>query len=160
MVKNSRVTVRDDQGRRGVVAIEEIAKGEVILIPQGCLKDTASRYSLQIDLDKHLHPYSEHGKEEESYFRYLNHSCSPNGYFGFENFALIALTTIRPGVEITFNYNATEFDMVYPFRCSCGLPGCYEEIKGFKHLSVDERVRMLPQLAPFLRALIGEVLKV
>jgi len=48
----------------------------------------------------------------------------------------------------------TEYDMAEPFACHCGSPRCFGTIRGFKHLTEDERERLRPFLAPHLASLL------
>jgi hypothetical protein len=53
---------------------------------------------------------------------------------------LVALRELAAGEELTFDYNATEWDLAEPFRCSCGACGG-SIVRGFAHL--DDRARAL-----------------
>ncbi|WWC94790.1 hypothetical protein V866_001640 [Kwoniella sp. B9012] len=75
---------------------------------------------------------------------FMNHSCSPT--------AEIHLTSNNPdqwevrttskglktGDAITFFYPSTEWDMAQGFQCACGFENCLGEIKGAKHISLEE----------------------
>jgi SET domain-containing protein len=55
---------------------------------------------------------------------YINHSCSPNAYMKtlYGHMLFFALRDIRPGEEITVDYE----DTLHPDtkRCYCGAPNC------------------------------------
>ena len=85
-------------------------KGETILYP--------TRTSVQIGR-RHI---------EEDMIAYVNHSCTPsvtvenmryNDWNMSGPYALISTGVIVSGDEITFDYNDTEDEIAYPFKCSC-----------------------------------------
>ncbi len=43
--------------------------------------------------------------------------------------------------------------MASPFPCSCGAEKCFNEIKGFKHLSPEIQDKLAPNAAPFIQKL-------
>ncbi|HEY6120631.1 MAG TPA: SET domain-containing protein-lysine N-methyltransferase [Pyrinomonadaceae bacterium] len=55
---------------------------------------------------------------------YINHSCEPNAYMKivYDHILFIALRDIRPGEEITIDYEATLHSDKK--RCTCGAPSC------------------------------------
>ena len=64
--------------------------------------------------------------------RYINHCCNPTAYVDAERKGIVALGMIKPGDEITFNYLASERQIVAPFDCDCGWANCFGRIeKGF-----------------------------
>ena len=145
--------VRSD-GQLRVVAMHAFRKGERIFELEGVLTPTPSRYSVQIDTNVHVE-VPEHAEvdAERMLLRYpwrcLNHACDPNARIvGRE---LRALRAIRPDEEITFDYETTEWDMASPFPCGCTRCGG-RTIRGFRHLSREERERRRPWLAPHLLA--------
>jgi hypothetical protein len=148
-----RVSVRSSNGFYSVAATEEIAGGEIVFLLQGYVIYSPSRYSVQIDKDRHLEPSSSDPQDPGSYLRFLNHSCSPNCYIELDDLSVRALRVIRSGEQVTFDYNTTEFDMASPFRCECNSEDCYGEIRGFIHLSVTQQMNLMPRLAPHLRSL-------
>ncbi|MFO7711466.1 MAG: SET domain-containing protein-lysine N-methyltransferase [Candidatus Woesearchaeota archaeon] len=73
----------------------------------------------------------------------------PNGYIDFDDLAYRAKRPIRKGEELTFNYLTTEWDLAEKFNCDCGSNNCYEEIKGFKYLTLNQKKELEP--SPFLK---------
>lgn len=134
-----------------VVATKKILKSEAILKLQGAVSSLPDKYSLQIGENKHLFPLSENPEDESSFFRFLNHSCSPNSYFDMPNGTLIALKDIEENEEVVFHYCTTEYEMSSPFLCLCGAKNCLGEIKGFKFLSEEIKKELEPYLAPHLK---------
>ena len=55
---------------------------------------------------------------------YINHSCDPNAYMKilYGHILFIALRDIRPGEEITIDYESTLHSDTK--RCSCGAANC------------------------------------
>ncbi|KAI0120644.1 putative galactose-proton symport [Xylariales sp. AK1849] len=67
---------------------------------------------------------------------YCNHSCSPSLEFDMSSFE-VRVAQDRPlsvGDELTFFYPSTEWDMVQPFKCTCGSRKCLGLIAGSKDL--------------------------
>ena len=58
------------------------------------------------------------------FFRYINHSCSPNAYMriAYRRVEFYALRDIRPGEEITCDYVESHHEG--RLRCRCGSPRC------------------------------------
>tara|TARA_R110002110_G_scaffold147731_1_gene338509 strand:- start:430 stop:885 length:456 start_codon:yes stop_codon:yes gene_type:complete len=93
----------------GVYTTEPITKNQVVhtlSLSETCEKPT--RTSIQIK--KGLHAEDEVGK-------YINHSCYPS--CEIRGTRVIALKKIKPGQEITFDYNENEKVVASPFRCGC-----------------------------------------
>jgi hypothetical protein len=130
------------------------AAGDIILVLEGLLSCTPSRYSVQVGPDLHVVPAP--GIPEESVraaWRFLNHSCRPNA--AFDGPVLVALAALRAGDEITFDYNTTEATMAEPFACRCGhCDG--RMISGYRDLGPVERARIRSWTASHLRAASGE----
>ncbi len=76
-----------------------------------------------IDLgDKHVyHPVA----------RYVNHSCEPNAYVDTQQQKLIANRSINKNDEITFNYLASERQIMAPFDCNCTTEKCMGRIEKY-----------------------------
>jgi SET domain-containing protein len=55
---------------------------------------------------------------------YINHSCEPNAFMkvSYDHILFIALRDIKPGEEITIDYEDTLHDDSK--RCICGAPSC------------------------------------
>ena len=59
---------------------------------------------------------------------YINHSCEPNAYMKilYNHILFIALRDIKPGEEITIDYESTLHSDKK--RCTCGAPSCRKTI--------------------------------
>jgi hypothetical protein len=134
------VARREDQLK--VVATELIPAGAPVIEINGFMTDTPSRFSVQIGANRHIDlddPALVDANPERYLWRFLNHRCEPNAFIRGRE--LIALETIAEGDEVTFNYNANEYEMATPFECWCaahrGEAGVM--IRGYKFLSETER---------------------
>ena len=130
--------------------------GSLVLRIEGQLREHPSSTTVQIDTDAHIDVDQELGvlQQMDRYpWRFMNHACDPNTLIRLRE--IIAVRHIRPGEELTFNYNTTEYDMDQPFVCRCGSLFCEGTIRGFRYLAPAQRERLLPLLAPHLAALAG-----
>jgi len=140
-------------GEYRLIALEKIIPGERMFRIEGKPSSRPSRFSVQIGEGRHIDLGPGHTSEEilDRYFwRFMNHSCDPNTLIQGQD--VVALKPIAPWQDVTFDYNATEYDMADPFVCRCGTPRCLGIIRGFKHLTLDERQRLRPYLAAHLVA--------
>ena len=147
----NRVCVARLEGQYGIVAVEALQEGEVLIRIEGKRTNRPSRFSVQIEDGVHIDLEEGHNLEEiidHFCWRFMNHSCSPNTIIRCQD--VVAIRLILPGEELTFNYNTTELDMAEPFTCQCGSPICVGQVRGFKHLSAIEKERLRPFLAPHL----------
>lgn len=87
---------------------------------------------------------------------YCNHSCSPSLEFDMSTFE-VRVARGRPlsvGDELTFFYPSTEWDMVQPFKCTCGSQNCLGLISGSKDL--DPTVLSQYWMNPHVEELLAE----
>lgn len=94
------------------------------------------------------------GVDDETYLdldeisRTFNHSCAPNAYISGKN-KLLALTSIKKGDEITFDYSTTMNDneekivgsggALWTCECVCGTSKCRGIIDQFKTLPLAQQ---------------------
>ena len=64
----------------------------------------------------------------------MNHSCAPNAIVDIQRWEVRAAAPIHKGLEITYFYPSTEWDMAQPFKCNCGAKECLGTIGGAKHI--------------------------
>ena len=148
---SSIVAVLVTNNDRRLVAIAPIAVGTVLFAITGRETPTPTRYSLQVGATLHLDQDCARSEDEvvQRYFwRYMNHHCQPT--VDIHNRAVRARRTIQVGEAITFDYNTTELDMAEPFACHCGSPECVGTVRGARHLSSEQRLRVADQLSPWL----------
>jgi hypothetical protein len=138
-----RVTL--DRGPFGemVRAVKPILAGEVVFYLSGEIVATPTKFTIQLDETRHV-------LTTNALWKSMNHACEPNVRIDVGTREMIAVRDIRPGEELTFNYNTTEWDMASPFPCGCGAPNCAGTIRGFRHLSAEQRERLRPYLSPFI----------
>jgi hypothetical protein len=136
-----RISVRPSSAGSGVWCDERVPMGGVVLEFDGVVRPAPARYSVQVGVDAHLHPEDDAMAALDLTrfrWRFLNHSCAPT--CRVDGTRLVALRELAAGEELTFDYNATEWDLAEPFRCSCGACGG-SIVRGFAHL--DDRARAL-----------------
>lgn len=104
----------------GLISAKSFSKGDILIDLKDALELPAPDYT-SIDLgDKHVfHPIA----------RYINHSCSPVAKVDIEQKKLVALKPINSGDEITFDYLASERQIVAPFDCKCGSSNCIGRVE-------------------------------
>jgi len=99
-------------GMKGLFTKKRLVNGMKVLELDGNYFPYPTRTSIQIG-DQHLEHY-EGG--------HVNHHCDPNTKVIVPNFTspfLVAIKTIEPKEEITFDYESTEEELVSPFKCEC-----------------------------------------
>jgi hypothetical protein len=131
-------------GQRCLTANENISENEILITYDGPIIAHPTRYSIQIDDDKHIEGTAESNA-------YLNHSCAPNAYVDWRGVYLRALRNIARGEEITCNYLTTDWQLHEKFVCRCGTPQCYGELKGLKYLAREEQKKLWPFLPEFMK---------
>ena len=133
------------KGRYFSIAMEPIATGALIYTLIGRVFATPTRCSVQLGPDCHIDADSE-GSLEDSFdlypYRFTNHACEPN--MALRDGSFYASSAIHRGDELTFNYNASEYDLAEPFECECGARSCGGLIRGFRYLSAADRERLRP----------------
>lgn len=137
----------------GIVSRKYFKAGETVFSFQGALVLQPKVYVKALQLDESLFLESDGSFDEN-----LNHSCDPNCYVSFgrypEDINLNALRDIEYNEELTFNYNTTEWDLIEQqctFACRCDADCCIGEIKGFKYLTVEQKLSISTLLSPFLK---------
>lgn len=134
-------------GHRVVVARVAIPAGAVVSRMRGELRESPTRWSLQVDHGLHL------GKSGWTYDE-MCHACEATCYVDLSQRGdpkIRAARDLAPGDEATLNYCATEEELAEPFDCECGSVSCYGVVRGFRHLSAEQRQQILQILAPHLR---------
>lgn len=134
--RSSKIEVREDTlAGRGVVAIADIAKDEIVAIKAGNIitraeleqaTQAAGDMALQIDDDFYLAPRTPDDVEDMSVF--INHSCDPNvGFRG--QVVYVAMRDISAGEELCHDYSMERSDN-YLLDCHCGSPLCRGKVTG------------------------------
>jgi len=73
---------------------------------------------------------------------FVNHSCDPNAGV-MDNRRLVAIRTIAPGEEITFDYSTTMDEDFWTLECRCGAANCRGRVTDFRELPASLRRRYL-----------------
>ena len=144
-------------GEYRLVAVRAISAGVRLFRIEGERSDRPSRYSLQVGEKLHVDLRPGHTSEEilDRYFwRFMNHSCQPNTQIRGEK--VIASRDIQTWEAVTFNYNTTEWEMAEPFHCRCGSNECLKAIRGFRHLTAEQREHLIGVAPPLTRLLLKE----
>ena len=104
------INMGDDMS--GVCSNTYINKGSVVYELKGEYISDPTRTSIQIDSEGHV---------EDKFGKYINHNCTPNIKVVKDKskIKLIALKDILSDMEITFDYNSTEYKISHPFKCNC-----------------------------------------
>ncbi len=160
IVSTFSVLVHDTPHGAALRATRDLARGERILTISGRVQRHPTRYSIQIDVGRHIEADGDLPDAEMRVrhpWRFLNHSCDPVARI--EGDALYARTAIRAGDEITFDYTTTEADMAEPFECRCGSPRCVGHVRGFLHLAPREQQARRTHLAPHILRMLESLSK-
>jgi len=145
------VAVRPAPGGKGLFTTAAFRAGETVLELDGELRTEADRHSIQVDVERHLHPHPAALAEGESApvpWWFLNHSCTPT--VRIDGRRVVAVRDLAAGEPLVFDYDATEWSLASPFRCGCGACGG-RLVRGYGHLDPDERERRGAYAAEHLR---------
>jgi SET domain-containing protein len=120
---------------RGLVAVEPIAKDEIVAIKGGHLVDTATLDALperlrnsDVQVADGFHLVALDEAEYEPVMLFINHSCQPNvGFAG--NIVLVAMRDVAAGEELTTDYALFD-DADDPMVCNCGTSSCRGTVSG------------------------------
>jgi SET domain-containing protein len=120
---------------RGVVALADIAKDEIVAIKAGNIitraeleqaTQAAGDMALQIDDDFYLAPRTVDDVDDMSVF--INHSCDPNvGFRG--QVVYVAIRDISAGEELCHDYSMERSDN-YLLDCHCESALCRGKVTG------------------------------
>ena len=137
-----------DMGQTAYAA-KNIPKDTVLFHAKGLVVSYPTMYTICVGAGKHLL----FGDAAEC----LAHCCSPNVRVEVngdqKSFNMITVRDISEGELVTFCYCTTEWDMNSPFPCLCGAPSCFHMIRGFKHLSDQDRQSLWPITSSYIKSL-------
>ena len=134
--RSPKVEIRDDTLHgRGIVAVEEIEKDEIVAIKCGhvvgaskmaSISAKVGDFALQISEAFYLSPTRPDEVDEMTVF--INPSCDPNvGFLG--QITYVAMRDIKVGEELCHDY-AMERSDDYALECQCGSPICRHQVTG------------------------------
>jgi hypothetical protein len=124
---------RDVTGGKAVYARDVIEPGELVAVWSGRivsaeeldeLSEEIRRHTVQVEEGLYLASY---GPDEGPDF--INHSCEPNAGLDGQ-IAIVALTRIHPGEEVTIDYAMCDGSPYDEFDCACGSPICRGRVSG------------------------------
>jgi uncharacterized protein len=153
MCKIIKKKVRIEKSRfgKGLFADETILSKSVILCFTGefvTFQDTLQMgesecYPVQIDDNK----YIDLGEPA----KFINHSCTPNCGLN-ERLELIAITTIKHGEELFWDYSTSMLERGWKMQCGCGEPHCRQVIQDFDFLpnSIQEKYIAINIVQPYI----------
>ena len=143
--------VQVDYGPFGelIRALRPLRQGELVFFLTGETVDAPNKYTIQLSASQHV-------LTRRALWRLVNHSCEPNVVVDIANRRMVARRDIAAGEELTFDYNTTEWSMASPFECGCGQAGCVTNVRGFRHLSSEQRQRITGRLSPYLATRIND----
>lgn len=155
------VAVRSSKIGRGVFAGRNFSPGELILVIKGKkfkwgdpihFTDSGD-YLIQTGHKSYIMP--------DSPGIYLNHSCKPNAGI-HKNRRLIAITEIKEGQEITFDYSTTMDENFWTLDCLCNEEGCRKYIQDFRLLpeELKKKYLILQIVQGFIAARYNEARKI
>ena len=143
----------------GVVAVENISKGEIVAVLGGVIvplseinryREKLGHRGIQIDDNFFICPTSIEERKETGIF---NHSCEPN--MGYKNpITFIAIRYIKAGEELTFEYAFSE-SYFEPFKCKCGSINCRKIIKPNDWKIKEIQDKYGEYFSPYLKKKIG-----
>jgi hypothetical protein len=139
---------------RGIFAVKDIDKGELLIIWRECYTNKVGAMKaiqegkgiMQWDDDVFSYETDIH---KEDYM--INHSCDPNSWMA-DSYTLEARRKIGKGEEITVDIALFESDedSVSSWRCNCGSPVCRGRVTGKDWMRKDLRKRYKGHFSPLL----------
>jgi SET domain-containing protein len=89
----------------------------------------------------------------------INHACLPSAYIDWRNLSLRTLRHLKAGDEITLNYLTIYELLASELVCQCGAPACYREVRGFRYLSLEDKLMLEVYLSPYLKSLLDQQMR-
>lgn len=124
---------RDVTGGKAVFARDVIEPGELVAVWTGRIVATDQLDELPEEIRRHTVQIEEglylasHAPDEGPDF--INHSCEPNAGLDGQ-IAIVALTRIQPGEEVTIDYAMCDGSPYDEFDCACGSTICRGRVTG------------------------------
>jgi hypothetical protein len=133
---NDLVSIKKDEKKgAGLFAERDIQKGQLVVHGRGLYKvKERTVHSFQTDKNTFM--------QLDKTSRSINHSCDPNTGVrsnDCKGYDFIALKNIKAGEEITWDYDTTEYLVLWLKKCLCGSKNCRGKIRGYKFL--DKRTK-------------------
>lgn len=147
---------------KGVFAIKDIKKGEVVWILAGRrmdIKDLVNKVNKGNELiDDPFQIGRRTYLDLDNVSRTFNHSCDPTCGIR-KNSEMFALRDIHKGEEITYDYSLTIAPTDWKMRCKCGSKNCRKIIGDVRSIPKSRRRDYTKQKAAqrYMRALLKEI---
>jgi SET domain-containing protein len=124
----------------GVFADERISAGEVVAAFDGILLGFSSDKWTDDTLNHAIQCGPALWRDATGIARLINHSCEAN--CGIKDyFNIVAMRTIEPGEEITWDYEMSERSSWWRMECQCGTASCRTLIGNFDNMPPEVRQR-------------------
>lgn len=140
----------------GIFATHFMPRGSTILSFTGPVVDVAAVLAkgdrsgdvVQVDHGRYIDP--------EPPGLYVNHSCDPNAGVR-DGSSLVAIRSIWPEEQISFDYSTTMLDRLWSLACRCQSPRCRGTVLDFDLLptNVAHRYLALGVVQPFIARALG-----
>jgi SET domain-containing protein len=133
------VVVKKSRIGKGLFATRRFTRGEMVLPIIGRIVHWKELYrrggtfqnnTFRFDAEHYLSPRGEIGE-------FINHSCEPSARVTKrkDRLYLVAISTIRPGEEIFFDYSTNlAADDIWTMKCRCGALSCRKIIRAYTKL--------------------------
>lgn len=156
------LSIRDSSDNKGMglFASKDFAAGDLVMSSRSLAETkTSGSHTVQIDWETHI--------LMDLPAILINHSCDAN--IGIRNntngvvrffdgktsssgaYDFFAIRSIQKGEELTWDYEASEWELCTPFQCGCGSPKCRGKLSGFKHNADVIRNRYGEYYADYLK---------
>ena len=148
-------------GGHGLFAERIFMPGELLVVWGGdvvgrdgleALRRAGHTYSVQIEEDLYL--VSPPGQREPA--DCVNHCCTPNAALSGQ-VALTALTTIRPGEQVRYDYGTSDGSDYDEFDCRCGAIDCRGRVTGDDWRDPVLQQRFAGVFSPYIARRIAEL---
>ena len=139
---------------KGVFALKDFRKNEIITHVNGKVIETDNPSSLPRDFQDHCFPFNKKGNKHsyvapKSPWKYINHSCEPN--IGIKNNRdFVAMKAIKKGQEICFDYAMNNIDR-WTMKCNCGSKNCRKIISNFSALDDKTKNKYLDYTIDYIK---------
>jgi|GEM_PF-1462816 len=132
------------------VARNDLLRGTIINVFRSPILSSPTMHTVMLDEATHVAPTE--GAE------CISHACDATNtriiiHEDRKGASFVVTEDVAAGEDLTFNYNTTEWDMNSPFTCQCAAckqKGFPTVVRGFKHLSLEERSRIADEASPLI----------
>lgn len=120
---------------RGLIALEQIHKGEFIGFVKGNVKHFKPNGTKEsLSFPDWIGFKKNYWIDPEPPFKYINHSCDANsGILGTKK--VYAVRDIAKGEELTMDYSTTEIESDWFLKCNCKSASCRKKVGPISSIS-------------------------